>query len=86
MRHLRKAFSTHRLIRSQPETNSADTPPSASSATDQDIYDVPTATSLGDTHWQRKRPWHAGGTSPESSLQRLIALWDETEETYSKKV
>lgn len=68
MKHLRKAFSNHRLIRSAPD---GDSPAGEASARPQ----------AADPHrptrrrWQRRKPIFPPAAEPGSSAR--ITLWDE---------
>ncbi|MBR9828638.1 MAG: hypothetical protein GYB41_08355 [Oceanospirillales bacterium] len=73
MKHLRKALSNHRLIRSQPDSPAAAHSDSATTAHDE----LPLT-------WQRRKP--SFDTLDAPLPPQVITLWDEIDKTYEKKV
>jgi len=84
MKHLQKIFSTHRLIRSQPESEGAaltsDFSPSESPLLPGDTD------SQTDQNWQRRRLKLFPTLESSDTPCGFIGLWDENGMPYSKKI
>lgn len=84
MKHLQKAFSTHRLIRSQP------VPEDVAQAADALLSQPERLTEERDSetepNWQRRRMRLHPSAGDNHKPCEFIALWDENGISYSKKI
>lgn len=80
MKHLRKAFSNHRLIRSYPD-GPQDT---LSTPNTGDVPGMPSGVSSAHTpNWQRRKPCFP--SEPTETTPGFITLWDETDRKNTRK-
>lgn len=79
MKHLRKAFSTHRLIRSQPDGTTAPV-----DNTQESLNKSSTLSPDPFSRWQRRKPRFNPVDSEDDDT--FITLWDENSCIYEKKI
>lgn len=82
MKHLHKAFTKHRLVRTHKGNQTDDSVTDVISSSAPDELVTPSPSPAAPSDWQRTRPWPLMDNTATPDLPGLIALWDEIEETY----